>query len=261
MNSGSYVQKTFGLDNRIVLLTGASGHLVSEISLGLACAGATVLLGDQDISGAEKQASKIRDLGYEASALEVNVRSRESLTAALSVVLERYGDLHCVLNGAGIGALTPFFEISTSEWDQMMGTLLTGTMLSCQVFGSYLVQKEGGSVINISSLGSDPPLSQAYAYSAAKAGVSNLSKNLAREWARFNVRVNILRPGFFPTERNLKLYLGPERTSSILAHTPMKRFGKPSELIGAVLWLFSDAASFVTGAEITVDGGFSAMTI
>jgi NAD(P)-dependent dehydrogenase (short-subunit alcohol dehydrogenase family) len=124
-----------------------------------------------------------------------------------------------------------------------------------------MVQRRRGAIINISSASAGPPLSKAFAYSVAKAGVKNLTQNVAREFAPLGVRVNSLRPGFFPTEWNLKNFITDERKAAILGHTPMNRFGEPSELIGAVLWLASDAAGFVTGAEICVDGGFLAMTI
>ena len=134
-------------------------------------------------------------------------------------------------------------------------------MLGCQVFGRAMVDQGFGSIINISSASSGPPLSKAFTYSVAKAGVKNLTQNLAREWATSNVRVNALRPGFFPTDWSMKHFITPAREAAILGHTPMGRYGRPPELVGAVLWLFSDAASFVTGAEIAVDGGFTAMTI
>ena len=124
-----------------------------------------------------------------------------------------------------------------------------------------MVSQNQGSIINISSASADPPLSRAFTYSVAKAGVKNLTQNLAREWGTQGIRVNALRPGFFPTEWSMKHFITAEREVSILGHTPMNRYGKPSELIGAVLWMFSDAATFVTGAEIEVDGGFTAMTI
>jgi NAD(P)-dependent dehydrogenase (short-subunit alcohol dehydrogenase family) len=115
--------------------------------------------------------------------------------------------------------------------------------------------------VNISSTSADPPLSKAFAYSASKAGVTNLTKNIAREFGKTGVRVNSLRPGFFPTEWNKKNFLSEDRINAILSHTPMGRFGLPSELVGAVQWLISDSSSFVTGSEIVVDGGFSAQTI
>ncbi len=124
-----------------------------------------------------------------------------------------------------------------------------------------MVEDKTGSIINMSSASAGPPLSKAFAYSVAKAGVRNLTQNLGREWAKFNVRVNCLRPGFFPTEWSKKHFIDETRNAAILDHTPMGRYGTPHELVGAVLWLSSDAASFVTGSEVTIDGGFTCMTI
>ena len=166
-----------------------------------------------------------------------------------------------LINGAGINAPTPFMEITEEEWDYILGVQLKGTMFGCQVIGGQMLKQGGGSIINISSASAGPPLSKAFTYSVAKAGIKNLTQNLAREWATKEVRVNALRPGFFPTKWSKENFITPERKQAILGHTPMARYGKPKELVGAVLWLASDAASFVTGAEITVDGGFSAMTI
>jgi NAD(P)-dependent dehydrogenase (short-subunit alcohol dehydrogenase family) len=142
-----------------------------------------------------------------------------------------------------------------------MAVQLKGTLFGCQVFGKQMLGQDGGSIINISSASAGPPLSKAFTYSVAKAGIMNLTQNIAREWATQGVRVNAIHPGFFPTEWSIKNFITPEREQAILGHTAMARYGKPEELLGAVLWLASDAASFVTGAEITVDGGFSAMTI
>jgi NAD(P)-dependent dehydrogenase (short-subunit alcohol dehydrogenase family) len=124
-----------------------------------------------------------------------------------------------------------------------------------------MVDQGKGSIVTISSASAGPPLSKAFTYSVSKAGVKNLTQNVAREWATKGVRVNALRPGFFPTEWSKAHFIDAAREAAILGHTAMKRYGEPRELVGAVLWLLSDAASFVTGAEITVDGGFSAMTI
>jgi len=124
-----------------------------------------------------------------------------------------------------------------------------------------MCKKKKGSIINISSVSSDPPLSKAFTYSVSKAAIKNLTQNLAREWAQSNVRVNSIKPGFFPTKWNLQNFITQKRKNAILNHTPMKRFGKPTELVGGFIWLASDASVFVTGAEITIDGGFSSCTI
>ena len=166
-----------------------------------------------------------------------------------------------VINGAGINDPTPFLDIELDKWDAVMDSQITGTMLGCQVFGKHMLENGGGSIINISSASAGPPLSKAFAYSVAKAGIKNLTQNLAREWATSGIRVNAIRPGFFPTEWNRKNFITPERHEDIIRHTPMKRYGKPEELVGCAVWLASDLASFVTGAEIAVDGGYSCMTI
>lgn len=256
-----YLTRLFNLGGRVAALTGSGGYLVSEMARSLSRAGVKVCLLDASKEGAQKVADGISAAGGEALAVEVDVRRRDSFEKALQAILQQYGDLHFLLNGAGINAPTPFLSITLEEWNDILAIQLTGTMLSCQVLGGYLVEKRRGSIINITSAASGPPLSKAFTYSVAKSGVKNLTQNLAREWATANVRVNALRPGFFPTDWSMKHFITPDRERAILGHTPMGRYGKPSELVGAVLWLFSDAASFVTGAEITVDGGFTAMTI
>ncbi len=257
----NYLNTKFNVENKVVLLTGAGGHLVGEMSRSLARAGMKIVCCDYKLELAEKTAKEITDEGGIAIAIQVDVRKRTDHENALAETIRVFGELNCVLNGAGANAPTPFFEITLEEWNNIIEVQLTGTMLSCQVFGKYFVDKEGGSIVNISSASSGPPLSKAFTYSVAKSGVKNLTQNLAREWGTNGVRVNALRPGFFPTEWSMKNFISPDREAAILGHTAMKRYGKPNELVGAVIWLFSDAASFVTGAEIEVDGGFSAMTI
>lgn len=256
-----YLSTLFGLSGKVALLTGAGGHLVSEMSRALARAGVRVVAADAKLEAAEATVASISAEDGEAIAVAIDVRRKQDFERALETTLERFGRLDFILNGAGINAPTPFFDISVDEWNDILAVQLTGTMLSCQVFGKHFVEQRSGAIINISSASAGPPLSKAFTYSVAKAGVKNLTQNLAREWATEGVRVNALRPGFFPTEWSMKHFITPERQAAILGHTAMKRYGKPSELVGAVLWLFSDAASFVTGAEIAVDGGFSAMTI
>ncbi|HET6247463.1 MAG TPA: SDR family oxidoreductase [Tepidisphaeraceae bacterium] len=256
-----YLTKLFNLEGKIAALTGAGGHLIGEIGRGLAKAGVKVAILDSRIEKAETVAAEIRDFGGEALAFCVDVRSKGDYQAALREILEKWGDLHIAVNGAGINAPTPFLDISVEEWNEVLGVQLTGTMLGCQVLGGHMVSRKRGAIMNISSASAGPPLSKAYTYSVAKAGIVNLTQNLAREWALANVRVNALRPGFFPTEWNRKNFITPEREAAIFSHTPMNRYGEVGELVGASLWMLSDAASFVTGAEIAVDGGFSAMTI
>lgn len=257
----SYVSSLFNLEGKVAVLTGAGGFLVSELSLALGKSGVLVTCCDVKLEHAQQTAHKIVEAGGQAIALQIDVRRQDAHEYALAETLRAFGRLDFLLNGAGINAPTPFLEIPLEEWNNILAVQLTGTMLGCQVFGGHLVGQRSGSIINISSASSGPPLSKAFTYSVAKAGVMNLTQNLAREWGTLGVRVNALRPGFFPTEWSMKHFITPEREAAIHGHTAMRRYGHPSELVGAMLWLFSDAASFVTGAEIPIDGGFTAMTI
>jgi NAD(P)-dependent dehydrogenase (short-subunit alcohol dehydrogenase family) len=256
-----YLTSLFGLNGKVAVVAGAAGHLCSAMAEALAKAGASVAVIDRNEAGAESICRKILDGGGRAIHYGLDVTSRDSHERCLAAVLNAFGDVGILINGAGINAPTPFFDISLEEWHAILDAHLTGTFLACQVFGRHMVERGKGSIINLSSASSGPPLSKAFTYSVAKAGIKNLTQNLAREWAPYNVRVNALRPGFFPTEWSMKNFITPERERAILGHTPMGRYGKPEELVGAVLWLVSDAASFVTGAEIAVDGGFTCMTI
>ena len=256
-----YLTELFGLRHKVVALTGAGGYLVSEMSRGLARAGAKVVLLDKDPQAAETVAESIRANGGEAIAGLIDVTSKEDFAKALALALEHYGALDCAVFGANFNAPTPFLEIPLQEWHSIIEVQLTGTMLGLQVFGGHMVAQGKGSIVTISSASAGPPLSKAFTYSVAKAGVKNITQNVAREWAQQGVRVNALRPGFFPTEWSQEHFIDDAREAAILGHTAMARYGEPKELVGAVLWLLSDAAGFVTGAEIAVDGGYSAMTI
>lgn len=255
-----YLSKLFNLDGRVAAITGG-GYICGELALGFARVNMKVSVLDKRIEKAFSVAESINKEGGKAIALEMDVCKKDDFQQSLDAILDEYGTIDVLVNGAGMNAPTPFLDISSKEWDEIMSVNLKGTVYGCQVFGEYMINQRRGSIINISSASSNPPLSKAFTYSISKAGVKNLTQNLAREWAPKGVRVNALRPGFFPTEWSMKNFITPEREAAIIGHTPMGRYGHPKELVGAVLWLASDAASFVTGAEITVDGGFTAMTI
>jgi NAD(P)-dependent dehydrogenase (short-subunit alcohol dehydrogenase family) len=217
---------------------------------------------DLRLEKAQAVEAELKAEGFDkVMALAIDVAKKEQHIAALNDILARFGQLDILVNGAGTNGPTPFLDLSLEEWYSILDSQLTGTFLGCQVFGAHMLEKGKGAIINISSASAGPPLSKAFTYSIAKAGILNLTQNLGREWGTKGVRVNALRPGFLPTDWNRKNFITPEREAAILGHTPMARFGQPAELLGATLWLASDAASFVTGAEIAVDGGFSCMTI
>tara|TARA_B100000925_G_scaffold291214_1_gene278510 strand:+ start:1753 stop:2529 length:777 start_codon:yes stop_codon:yes gene_type:complete len=257
-----YIDSLFNLKDKVVGVIGGGGHLCSEMVKSFANAGCTVVIIDLRIEKAKKVENEIKKLGFKRTlSLSLDVAKKNQHESVLNSILDQFGNLDVIINGAGINGATPYLEITEKEWNSIMDSQIKGTFLGCQVYGSYMINQGKGNIINISSASSGPPLSRAFTYSAAKAAVKNLTQNLAREWATKGVRVNAIRPGFFPTKWNLKNFIDQDRKKDILNHTPMRRFGNPSELTGAVLWLASDASSFVTGAEITIDGGFSCMTI
>lgn len=259
----TYVNELFSLDGKVAVAIGAGGVLAGAMAEALGAAGARVAVLDLNGDAADQRAAVIRESsGVEALGMAVDATSEEELRKGLGQVLSLWGRVDILLNAPGINSGTPFFEITEAEWDKILSVNLSSMFLACQVFGREMVDRgEGGSVINISSASSGPPLSKVFTYSITKAGVNNLTQFLAREWAPQRVRVNAIAPGFFPAEQNRKL-LTEERTAAIMAHTPMHRFGEAEELAGATVWLASERASgFVTGAIVRVDGGFTAMTI
>jgi NAD(P)-dependent dehydrogenase (short-subunit alcohol dehydrogenase family) len=258
----NYLNKLFNLENKVAVVIGGGGHLCGEMARGFAQAGCKVAVLDLRLEKAKAVESELRATGCEqVMSLAIDVAQKQDHLNALDQILSNFGALDILINGAGINGPTPFLELSLEEWHTILDSQLTGTFLGCQVFGGYMVKQGKGSIINISSASAGPPLSKAFTYSVAKAGIKNLTQNLGREWGTKGVRVNALRPGFFPTEWNRKNFITPERETAILNHTPMARYGAPNELIGAVLWLASDASGFVTGSEVAVDGGFSCMSI
>ena len=255
------IEKIFNIKDKVVVITGASGYLFNSVANNLLQNGCKVAYLDKDISKTKLYLSKNSRFKSRAIALEIDVTKKKEFSKCLEIIEKKLGTVDALINGAGINAPTDFFKISEDEWDSIMSVHLKGTLFGCQVFGKDMVKRKSGSIINISSASSGPPLSKAYTYSVAKAGIKNLSQNIAREWGDKGVRVNSIKPGFFPTNWSKKKKKKKKREKAILAHTPMKRYGDPEELFGAIVWLISDASTFVTGSEVAIDGGFSCMTI
>ena len=251
----------FDLTGHVAAVIGGTGVLGGVLCHGLGRAGAAVAVMGRS---AERGAARLGALeveGIRAISVVVDATDRASLDAARRETEERLGPVDILVNAAGVNSSTPFFEIELEEWHRVLDANLTSVFLACQVFGKAMVGRGGGSIINISSASSGPPLSRVATYSVAKAGLNNLTQYLARELAPSRVRVNAIAPGFFPAEQNRAL-LSEERVRAILGHTPAGRLGESEELIGAAVWLAAErASSFVTGAIVRVDGGFSAMTI
>ena len=260
--SNEYLTRLFGMEGQVAVVIGGTGVLGGAICEGIARAGASVVVAGRSEQRGHKRVEVIRAMSAEAGFKPVDVMSRDSIASLLEMTLDEYGRVDMLVNCAGVNSATPYEEITEEDWDRVLSSNLKATHWGCQIFAPHMAkQEEGGSILNIGSVTSHLPLSRVYAYSASKAAVVNLTKNVAREYATKGVRVNSLCPGFFPAEQNRKI-LSEERVAKIMAQTPMDRFGEPEELVGACLLLLSrTAGSFMTGAEIYVDGGFTGMRL
>jgi NAD(P)-dependent dehydrogenase (short-subunit alcohol dehydrogenase family) len=258
----SYLDQLFSLSDKTAVVIGGTGTLCGEMAQGLACAGAHVVIVGRSQPKGHERIQQIAEAGGSASFIAADVASRESLQSLCDQVVAHHNTVDIVVNGAGIKSPTPVLEISDEEFAQILDINTGAILRGCQIFGKQMLgQKDGGSIINLGSISGLGPLSRVFSYSASKAAVHNLTKNLAREWGEQGVRVNTLVPGFFPAEQNRKV-LTEDRVAAIMGHTPMNRFGDADELIGATLLLAASVAgSFITGIEMIVDGGFSAMSI
>jgi NAD(P)-dependent dehydrogenase (short-subunit alcohol dehydrogenase family) len=256
----------FELGGKVAVVIGGTGELCGAMAEGLAEAGAEVVLVGRDAAKGSARLARISAAGGRGWFASCDVTSKAALGALLAEVLARSGRVDVLVNGAGINSARPFLEIPEEEIDRIFAVNTKAVFLACQVFGAYFVERArtdgvGASVLNVGSMSGLTPLSRVFTYSASKAAVHNVSKNLAREWAPLGIRVNVLVPGFFPAEQNRKV-LTPDRVASILGQTPMGRFGEACELVGATLLLASGkAGGFITGAELVVDGGFHAKSI
>jgi NAD(P)-dependent dehydrogenase (short-subunit alcohol dehydrogenase family) len=252
----------FDLTDEVAVVIGGTGALGGAVAEGFAAAGAKVAILGRNAERGNERAERIRQSGGNLRAAH---QAAEKLLGAPSILLNAAGGNDPRVT---VTAEHPFESITAEDWRANFDLNLVGSaLLPCQEFGPAMIQRGKGSIINIASVSGHLPLSRVVAYSAAKAAVISLTRFLAREWAPFGVRVNSITPGFFPAEQNRKLLFNDDgsptdRTRAIWGHTPMGRFGKPTELIGAAVFLASPAAaSFITGADICVDGGFLCQTI
>ena len=256
-----YLRTLFGLENATAVVIGGTGTLGAAFARALAGAGAGVVVcGRGEVAGQEV-VDDICAAGGQAEMKTVDATKRDELEAIVEELDDEDRRCDVLINAAGINSATPYFEIGEDEWHKILEVNLTSVHLACQTIGRRMVAAGSGSIINVASMSAITPLSRVFTYSVSKAGVLNLTQNLAREFAPHGVRVNALSPGFFPAEQNREV-LDDDRIATIMNHTPMARFGEPDELAGAVLLLASPVAGrFITGANMAVDGGFSAMTI
>ena len=262
MPAQDYLHNLFGLEGKVAVVIGGTGELCGTMAEGLAKAGAQVVLVGRNEEKANARLETIKAAGGRAYFARGEVSDRESLNDLLDSVIAQSGRADILVNGAGINSPTPFLEITDDEISRIIDTNLIGVIRACQIFGNYFLSRDvQGSIINVGSISGLNPLSRVFSYSCSKAAVHNLTRNMAREWADRDIRVNTLVPGFFPAEQN-RAVLDESRVAEILRHTPASRFGNSEELIGATLLLASNSAgAFITGTEMVVDGGFNAMSI
>jgi NAD(P)-dependent dehydrogenase (short-subunit alcohol dehydrogenase family) len=246
------------LVGRTAVVLGGTSGIGRVLSMGLAQAGADVVASARRQNLVDTVASEIEGAGRKTLRLVSDVGKRTSLERLLAETLSAFGKVDVLVNCAGITKRLPSLDISEDDWNAILDTNLTGTLRACQVFGRAMLERGRGSIINVGSIASFVALHEVAPYAASKAAVVSLTKSLAIEWGQKGVRVNAIAPGVFPTDLNKALLDGTERGRELLMRTPMNRFGKVEELSGAVIFLASDAASFVNGEVIVVDGGFLA---
>ena len=254
----SQAENITDLSGKTAIVIGGTSGLGRAISVGLAKSGANVIPTGRREELVFEICADVEGYGRKTLRETIDVAQRESIDKFRDKVLAEFENVDILVNAAGRTERKPTAEVSEESWIEIFDTNLTGMLRACQSFYEPLKKTSKGKIINVASLSSFVAFHEVAAYSASKAGVLSLTRNLGCEWAKDGINVNALVPGVFPTELNSKLLNGTERGKEILMRTPMKRFGKPEELVGAAVFLASDAASFITGQSIAIDGGYLA---
>lgn len=255
------VRKMFDLKGKTAIVTGGGRGIGYEMALGLAEAGANVVICSRKLENCQKATQTILQLGVEAMAAPCDVKSPDDIAKVVDMAVKKFGRLDILINNAGANWAAPPEEYPLDGWRKVLETNVTGVFLFCQIAGRAMISQGGGTIINVASImgmvGTETDAADAIGYSASKGAVIAFTKDLAAKWAKYGIRVNALAPGWFPTDMTRVLL--ERQGKKILAHIPMGRFGESGDLKGVVVFLASDAARYITGAILTVDGGYLAI--
>ncbi|SHF47912.1 gluconate 5-dehydrogenase [Desulforamulus putei DSM 12395] len=251
----------FDLNGKVAIFVGGGGGLGRTISLGLARAGANVIPVSRNKERNREVVEEIVALGRKSLLTSVDVTDEQDVKRLVDEVMAKFGHIDILINAAGKNYKKPALELTGEEWDDVLAVNLKGTFLACKAVGEKMIAQKSGKIINIASLGSHLGITRSAAYCASKGAVLQLTKVLAAEWAPYGINVNCISPGYFKTPLTEKMLSVKETYDKIVNRTPMQRLGLPEDLVGATIFLCSDASNFVTGSTIAVDGGFLSLAI
>lgn len=249
----------FSLTGKVAIVTGGSRGIGRSIALGFAEAGADVVIASRTAADVERTVDEVKSRGRRALGVPTDVSRAADIAALVSAALETFGRIDVLVNNAGISpVVSRALKLSEEDWNRILAVNLTGAFLACQAVGRVMTEQRAGKIINIASIGATSGLPRFIAYCAAKGGLLQVTRVLAQEWAEYNVQVNAIAPGYVETDMTSGLQDNPRLLDEIIFRTPMRRLGKPDEVVGAALLLASESSSYITGHILYVDGGWSA---